>query len=1734
MRGNSTTMFRITRSVKPGLLLGVICVVLLAAASSGAQTINVLDGETGLAIAGGFRWTLEEDTTYHVPRDQDGAVAPGLDPNWDPYPGHTLSLSFHKSYFPLAGQGVNGEPLPALATPKNYYISVLPDSDYSIGGAQILYDGTKYPSVVDVYVNPLPIPTAQISVFVFEDNFPTNNAADTATLALPGGATEVVEDGIPGFQIILEDAGGRYGASAGQAIMDAFGHPLGTTYFDPCPGASTAYDDACVDTLGTGVVFTDADGWVMIENLAPAKYGLIVVPPAGQGWQQTTTIEGTIVIDAWVKANEPRFFAEFGPPGPHVFMGFVQVDPETMDWSDVTTLTGGANISGQVVNRHLSRPPQTAFYPGAPVEHTTPWVALNDLGQGPNGKAVYIGETDGGAFTINGVPDGTYQLAVFDANLDFVIGLQNITVGPADPIRPPTCLSGGACDLQEVAVNQWFTRLEHDVFTDLNQNGFWDADEPALLEQNVNLRWRNGDINQAMATDGEGFVPFDEVFPFFSWQVAEVDYARGKPTGVTVTVDGGGEIPTAGITAEWSMGGQLNPQLQEDAGFEGSPYRTETGPVLTQAYQGFLGQTSVISWGKFPWGPGENGGISGMVLYATTRAEDDPRWAAAEPWEPGIPNIPVHLYRDINLDGLPDPGGPILSTLTDSWDANLPEGCVNPADDQFFINNPTVDCFDGLRSFNQVRPGVFDGGYAFGPEIDCDGNDACIVSTHVVDSVRYLNPGGYIVAVEKGNYHLLKEEDRNVDFGDEYVPSTLLTPPVCVGNVREVPLELTLFPGVEVGSGFGGTDRPLCDRKQVLLSGGANAAADFFLFTDAPISGHIVGFILDDLANEFDPNSVQFGEKYAPPFLPVSLHDWTGRQISRVYSDIYGRYNLPVPSTYTANLPMPSGMSPNMLTACMNGMMQPDPDNPGAYIRDILHNPQYSQFCYTFQYMPGTTTYLDTPVVPVAAFAGPGQFPVDCDPPAGTPGIASVTNGANGPWVPSAGGNLTITSMGVVEVPNPDYCPSSDQSCENAGFTLPINDVKTVPRDYSFGPDATVSLGGTALTCNPGAVPDSLDCTVPPMAEGRYQLTVANLAGESEIGVSVNIDDVLPTTVVASADPAATPIQDAIDAASPGDLITVAEGTYNEIVVMWKPVRLQGWGAGSVNINAVNIPMEKIQLWREKIDGLIAGNDVDVLPGQEVAGQQVGVAANTLGTEQAPGIIVLGKRTGNARFSKNQSHIDGFAIFGSSTGGGIIVNAYAGTDKNPKKDEENALRITNNRIENNAGFYSGGIRLGHPNVIDEQGNNLQYADAMNRDITIANNQVFRNGGLDGVGGGISLYTGSDRYRVAENRVCGNFTLGHGGGVGHFGLSEDGVIEDNTIILNENFNQGPIINVHGGGLYIGGAPGIVLGDLTAGSGDVTVARNLFQGNMAGAGDGGGIALDAINGEDLKPNSKHWWAIDVVNNTIVNNIAGGAGGGISLQDTAAVRIAHNTVARNDSTATTGGLVVNGASLPQPAGIVSFAHSAELEAKYGGVFSDPELVDTVVFENRSFNVATDTDTGMFVLEPQPPTPWNYSDLGVIGVSGEQLAPLYCVLTDPTGYDASNISGGSASSLFAAPAINTKRLTNMQQEKSLQITVAPDEGGNFIRVVFGIALDPGTDYGRLSPQGDFHLNAGSPAIDQANDLSPAVTDDIDGDARPGGGNNDIGSDESAFGNKATQGQTNRRNAGRRVGGGS
>ena len=1623
-----------------------------------AFNLNVIganpDGTTTTVT--NYRWLLEEDATHHV-------IPGDTSTNW--------AVDFHKSYMPVVaeGHGTGTEAITVPDTAKHYYVSVLsdrvspPGTSYSIGGAPVAPGQTS----VTVYVNALPFPTAQITIFVFEDNQPINNAPD-----LPA------ELGLEGFSIVLEDAGGRYGISAGQQMMDAFGNPLGTEY--DAAGNPIA--------MGTGIILTDADGMAKIKYLAPGKYGIKAVPPVGQDWIQTLTIEGTKTIDAWVKANEPPYFAEFGPPGPHVAIGFVQPT------NDTTVLTGGSVLSGQVVNLHLSRPPDFSFHAGAPFAHTTPWVGLN-LGAAGAGRGVYAQRCNpDGTFDIPNVPPGDYQLVIWDDNLDLVFAFHTVIVNPDGSCNTPT----GSCNFGEVPVFQWFTRQEHWVFNDDNGDGFWDtgAGEMGMPEQNINLRWRDGTIFQAFPTDRDGFVPFDQVFPFFSWLVAEVDFARFKATGVTVVVDGGGAINAAD---PWTFGGQLNPQDQDGTwGLPIMPYRTEEGPVLTQAFQGFLGQTSVFMWGKKAYGPEENGGISGIVFYSTTRAENRPEYGVAEVWEPGIPGVTVNLY-DITSTVL------LNTTTTDNWDETLPSGCPGDPADPFYMNGK---CYDGMRNWNQVRPGIFDGGYAFMTYF-VDGTGTPVPYGTPGASEVPLPQGQYIVeVVPPPGYKVVRSQDKNVDFGDEYVVSPLALPSPCVGATYEVPPELSLFPGISAP--LAGETMNLCDRKLINLNYGKNAAADFFLFTEVPIAGHIVGGILDDAANEFDPTSPQFGEKYAPPWIPVSIRDWTGRELSRVYSDQYGRYNALVPSTYTANLPQPSGMSPNMITICLNSPTMPNPASPGMYIPDPQFNPQYSQFCYTFQYMPGTTTYLDTPVIPVAAFAGPDQFPLDCEFTDGTPVINRVTNMASqGPYVSSTGQQITIISEGnATPVPNPAYCPGPPITS-----TCPVIDMnKTIPRDFSFGSTVgTVTIDSMPLTVNSWTTSPSANgnittivATVPAgVTTGQLKVTRGDNSKFTVIGLTVTIGGPPPIQVGPL-----DSIQAVIDGAASGSLVHV-QGLHEELVIMWKPVRLQGWGTGSATINAVKTPAEKLQDWRTDVQALVTSGSVDLLPSQETG--PGGLEPALLFDEEGPAIIVLSTNTilerifGLGGDGRPNARIDGFTITGADHAGGIMVNGYA-----------HYLEIGNNRIINNNGFYGGGIRIGHPALTEETPLGPVYQNSFNDNISIHNNHILQNGGLDGAGGGVSLHTGADSYQVKENYICGNFTPGEGGGIGHLGLSHNGLIADNTIIFNESFNQG--MTVSGGGVFIGGgAPLGGTGSLTEGSGSVKILSNLIQGNSASAGDGGGIRISRINGQDaensMDPND--WYVLDIFNNMIANNVAGLAGAGISLQDAARVNIIHNTIVRNDSTGTAGEAFSPGSpneSNPQPAGIVSRVHSPELGMITGQSFSDPQVTDNIIWQNRSFYFFGNPNAvpPVYQLLPLPNAPL-FWDLEVLGTDTPQiLDPQYCILTDTIGYGATNIQ---ADPIFVSEYFNGDRglsIANPEGTTAIQAPPAFDEGGNFIRVRFGPLTLTRMDTGQL--YGDYHIQVGSPAVNSGLDLTGTFSDlakDYDGETRPNGADVDIGADE-------------------------
>ncbi|PYT76704.1 MAG: hypothetical protein DMG40_25610 [Acidobacteria bacterium] len=478
-------------------------------------------------------------------------------------------------------------------------------------------------------------------------------------------------------------------------------------------------------------------------------------------------------------------------------------------------------------------------------------------------------------------------------------------------------------------------------------------------------------------------------------------------------------------------------------------------------------------------------------------------------------------------------------------------------------NNSQFKCYDGMHNWNQLQPVPYDGMYQFPSVIGINpttGRPAtpagvaagvgvsgtasfvaaslpgtnctiCVPNPDTADPYRVgtamLPAGKYVVeVVVPPGYELVKEEDKNILIGDNYIApvtqqfgglgaiyilpdqaavgasynatnaqnqttdlGTLNLPRgegdtgsveqfwPCVGEARIVPDFMSIFPQAQEVAAFAGATRNLCDRKEITLQDQASALAKFYIFSSTHVAAHFTGIITDDFTSEFDPFSPAFGEKFSPPDMPVSIKDWAGNEISRVYSDHWGVYDGLTYSSWEVNPPNPTGYGPTMMVTCMNDpgpVLDTNPASPtyNQMITDPLFNPQYSQFCYEIPFMPGQTQYMDTPVVPTSAFAGAGYNNVDCSYPDATPAVKEVDGDGLGPWVSAAGHTLTITALGDQMVPNNAYAGPQ-------ATTAPFNQ-KFVKRHFGFG--------GTAGTVTIGGVP----ATVGNWSDTQIQVTVPN------------------------------------------------------------------------------------------------------------------------------------------------------------------------------------------------------------------------------------------------------------------------------------------------------------------------------------------------------------------------------------------------------------------------------------------------------------------------------------------------------------------------------------------------------------------------------------------------------------------------------------------------------------------
>ncbi len=205
-------------------------------------------------------------------------------------------------------------------------------------------------------------------------------------------------------------------------------------------------------------------------------------------------------------------------------------------------------------------------------------------------------------------------------------------------------------------------------------------------------------------------------------------------------------------------------------------------------------------------------------------------------------------------------------------------------------------------------------------------------------------------------------------------------------------------------------------------------------------------------------------------------------------------------------------------------------------------------------------------------------------------------------------------------------------------------------------------------------------------------------------------------------------IQEAVDAAWPGDTVYVYSGSYTEYVVVNKALNLIGEGSGSTEIwggpsdHTVKITASSVYVSGFRIMGW----------GLEVAGIHLESGGNTISDNNVGG---------------------DYGIDLSSSNGNIIKNNIVGGGVGIRLDSSTGNSITDNTISSSSGS---GILLSGSD-----------------DNTITGNTISNNG--EGI-----CIASSEGNTIKSNTISNNFY-----GIYFFGSGQGNIVTDNAISNNEN-------------------------------------------------------------------------------------------------------------------------------------------------------------------------------------------------------------------------------------------------------------------------------------------------------------------------------------------------------------
>jgi hypothetical protein len=1227
----------------------------------------------------------------------------------------------------------------------------------------------------------------------------------------------------------------------------------------------------------------------------------------------------------------------------------------------------------------------------------------------------------------------------------------------------------------------------------------------------------------SVTTDSTGHYVFQSAYPLGEWIVMEAYNDSFYTTGVTYQADN-----------------QNSPTTVKGAGVDVSVL-----PIIT------LGGR--MDWGVHAYDPTgannvdpRNGGIVGSVSYDTTRNEFDPQYAASEDWQVGIADVPVELYdtvpcgttaapcdADGNYELAPDGGyakGKLLNTyLSENW--NRPAGCtardvdgnplVHGVDENVFAPNQATDgeCISSFLQSIQFGPYPTDQGTPdanFGAAVD--GNygfgDGCFDGT--LDASDPANPvcnGGsftalgardYLVKIAipddasgQPMYKVTGEEDINIGNGDQIIPQ--VPPPACAGalhtvdlvgdgtdgygpvvgdggTTNDVPVGVTVPASSPVdngtfldigGSPFEGTPQPLCDTKLVPVNNGKSVVPMFNVFTDVPIPARMRGLLVDDTNFSGDKRSTMYGEKAGIPFIPVGIYDFANRLAYTTESDFNGVYDVLMPSTNHISCPTPSGVCANMYRFVAN-----DPGIPGRL--NPNYTPRYRTIAADFEAFPGMVIPTDL---------APTQ-------------VGVTVEGANTGLTQGVTCALSTTTPQLLAVSKPYVNGSGSFTIQGLGFGATKGSGK-------------VTLDGLTMTTSGTWNDSTIAVTVPAGTPvGPHQLEITANNGQTTVngltfhvlgaGYNPSVREVGPGKTYAT-------IQDALDVAlgsNLSNLVVVYPGTpdlanprnnprgaYYENLIVASPVKLQGVGPGGFR-GTTFVPGSIIDASAFGGDSALATDWYTKLGSLTWDGNQ------TVGDAAAVTVLASQNATTAPDIARQftstfKASIDGFDLRGGNQGGfpGNINDLTGGpTGLPPNIDTQGgavyanayvrSLQVTNNMVQNNGGTY-GTVRIGSPDLPEPDTN--QH----NENVRIADNRIISNGGTN-LAGGIGLFAGADAYEVTKNDICGNFSLEYGGGVSVYGKSPGGKIHHNRIYFNHS-------NDEGGGIMIAGNLPLTAGQLSPGSGAVDIYANQIQANLAND-DGGGIRF-LMSGN---------YPMNVYNNMIVNNVSTHEGGGIAIDDAPNVRIYHNTVMKNLTTAT----AVTSNGQPMPAGLSTTGNSQQLQSTLPGgspSFSRPLLFNNIFWENRAATRAGLTVTGIGLAGDA--TPVNRWDMGVSDGTGT-LAPTNSIVQQAPGQHTytTSATNSSANPVVASQYDVSVSFDIWRQNPAfvdaglVTVEAPPNLLGNYH--LAGCPASPACNRGASAKA--------VPSYQQPPANLPAPTTDFDDQARPAMGGFDSGADES------------------------